>query len=155
MHRTPVLRGTWVGRFRRDLPAGQEAVAASGQVYLVIAQTFSSVQVRLFTPESSSLSLSCSVVTAQDGRMGLTWVYQNEPEYLQRQESEIHHGAAKVRLEGSPPTSLRGHYWTDRKPERTAGELEFHLLSRTVVDGHRQGEVLAATPQTPAEDAIP
>ena len=70
---------------------------------------------RLMTAESSSWLIAHKIVEANDGVFLVVGVYTNTPKLeLRGGRSEIHYGALLLQVLGEPPTSLEGHYWTDR-----------------------------------------
>ncbi len=101
------LQTNWVNPQTMQTPGPIEA-------FFVIRQTFSSVSVRMFTAESESVAVVSTIEKAEDGVSNLINVYRNTPKQGVRSRSEIHHGALTLRLEGTPPTGLRGEYWTER-----------------------------------------
>ena len=68
--------------------------------------------------------ISSTIINSGDGRYKLTGIYRNEPDLQIMERSPIHNGAFVLEVEGHPnsPTTLKGHYWTDRltKGEMTA-----------------------------------
>ena len=70
---------------------------------------------RLMTPESSSSLIADKIIQSDDGVFHVTGVYSNTPKLeLRGGQSEIHFGALMLQVINDPPTSLQGHYWTDR-----------------------------------------
>lgn len=124
----PDMRGTWKG----DLVSSWvDPVTKQGrgeiEAYLVIRQTYSTIDVRLLTAESGSISLSASIVDDSQGVNTLAVVYRNTPRVLLRSRSPIGHGGMLLYLSGSPVHQLHGEYWTDRN---TKGELTLGARSR-------------------------
>ncbi len=113
----PDLNGTWKVAIRRNTP---ERSAQEVEAYMVIRQAFSTISLRLLTPESQSETLSAHVVSRDDGIYSLTAVYRNTPRLQVRERSPVHHGALILDVRGDPPDSLAGQYWTDRLSQ---GEL--------------------------------
>ena len=67
------------------------------------------------TAESSSWLVAHKIVEENDGVFLVTGVYTNTPKLKFRGDrSEIHYGALLLQVLGDPPTTLEGHYWTDR-----------------------------------------
>ena len=113
--RRPDLRGTWQVELRsawRDPATGVETPPI--EAYLVVSQTYSTLGMRLFTAESESRLRGAEILANEDETFDGVAVYQNEPKLEFRARSPIHQGALKLCIRGSPPTSLEGHYWTDR-----------------------------------------
>jgi hypothetical protein len=108
-----VLQSKWID------PATGNQIAPIA-CYMVIRQTYSSLTLRLFTPESSSVSISASVLTTEDCVYRVAATYQNDPKIeLRNVRSEIHYGALILNVNDDPVTSLNGHYWTDRSTSGT------------------------------------
>jgi hypothetical protein len=123
----PDLRGTWKG----DLVSSWVNPATNqgrGEIeaYLVIRQTYSTIDVRLLTGESGSISLSANIVDDGQGVHTLAVVYRNTPRALIRDRSPIGHGGMLLYVSGTPVHQLHGEYWTDRN---TKGELTFGTRS--------------------------
>lgn len=117
----PYLGGTWNVSIKSDWidPATgnpREPIAA----YLAVRQTFSTMSMRLMTAESYGDLLTGEIARGADGTFRIGAIYRNEPKLLVRDRSPIHYGAFLLQVEGSPPTNLSGHYWTDRN---TKGEM--------------------------------
>jgi len=123
----PDLRGTWKGIL---VSSWVDPVTRLGrgeiEVYLVIRQTYSALDVRLLTAESSSISLSASIIEEGQGVYTLAVTYRSTPRILLRQRSPISHGGALLSVRGAPAHQMDGEYWTDRN---TKGELRFAALS--------------------------
>jgi hypothetical protein len=117
----PLLTGTWRAEVRSnwiDPITGRQIAPISA--FMVIRQTFSRLTLCLITGESMSELLGAEIVRSGDGTYRVFGVYRNEPRLGVRHRSEIHYGALELRVAGSPPERMEGHYWTDRD---TAGEL--------------------------------
>lgn len=67
------------------------------------------------------VQLPCaSIELDKDGIYRIAGIYRNEPRVeLQGERSEIHHGSLLLEVHGTPPTSMEGHYWTDRGTQGT------------------------------------
>jgi hypothetical protein len=137
--KTPRLTGTWVGKLQSDyIQAGEKESRPPVRVALVVTQLADSLNVRQYTPESSSTSVAASVSEEPGQRFTLATVYFNEPELpLQQSRSPMHYGATRLMIHGRPrkPTKLEGSYWTTRN---TSGTLEFKLVSRTRAHSFRE-----------------
>lgn len=126
----PDVRGTWKGELVSSWPdpeTGQQAGPI--EVYLVVRQTFSSVDARMFSLESESVSLSASVVNDGPELHNLFIFYRNEPKTLLREASPIHYGGMLLQVRGARVERLDGEYWTDR---RTKGQATFLKRSKRV-----------------------
>ncbi len=113
----PVVKGTWkvqlVSSWRDpaspDIPVTREG-------YLVCRQTASQLWVRLYTNESSSVSLATRLEKRGDGQFELSWIYENTPDILLHERSPIHFGSVIAQsLSDRRVTIMRGSYFTSRK----------------------------------------
>ena len=94
--------------------------------YMGVAQTLSTLQMHLMTPESESWFIA-ERITPSRSKVGyrVVGVYTNEPKtYLRGKRSEIHLGGLLLETHGpaNRPNTLTGEYWTDRK---TKGQMTF------------------------------
>lgn len=130
--KVPDLQGTWRGRLKSDWvnPDTGQGVAPI-PIVIVIRQTFASISVVMMTPESSSYSTAAEI-NALPGtdQIFITYTYTNRPKATIRDRSQIHDGAANLKVAMSPP-SLEGEYWTSRK---TRGDFEVSLESRKLAE---------------------
>jgi hypothetical protein len=123
----PYLQGTWETTLVSDYidPKTKKPVPPIPAI-VTVRQTLTAMSLRLFTRESNSFLAGNKIVQQNDGIFELIGVYQNEPRIdLRGLRSEIHFGALKLNINGIPPSSLSGHYWTDRN---TKGGM--HLVRR-------------------------
>jgi hypothetical protein len=119
----PVLCGTWQVTLQTEW-VNAKTGERPGPIdcYMVIRQTFSSLSMRLMTPESVSWLIAHNIVRSNDGTFQVAGVYMNKPDLsLRGERSEIHYGALLLDVQGQPPSSLSGHYWTDRQ---TRGKMD-------------------------------
>jgi predicted pore-forming effector associated with SMODS systems len=123
----PDLRGTWKGEVVSNW-VDPETGKGRGQIetYLVIRQTYSKLDARLLTHESSSETLSASVLSDGEGIHTVAVVYRNTPRALLRERSPIGHGGMLLHVRGTPVHQLDGEYWTDRQ---TKGEIRMAMRS--------------------------
>ena len=134
----PDLNGTWKVVIH---PTAPESSPHEVIAYMVIRQTFSTVSLRLFTAESHSETLSARVVRCDDGTCNLAAVYRNTPRLQVRERSPLHHGALLLNVQGDPPESLAGQYWTDRLSQ---GELVLSARSAALAHSFDQATRLTA-----------
>ncbi len=134
----PDLNGTWkvVIHPTAPTPPHDKVIA-----FMVIRQTFSTVSLRLFTAESHSETLSARVVRCDDGTCNLAAVYRNTSRLQVRERSPLHHGALLLNVQGDPPDSLAGQYWTDRLSQ---GELVLSARNPTLAHSFDQATKLTA-----------
>ncbi|AMA59927.1 hypothetical protein [Bradyrhizobium sp. CCGE-LA001] len=63
------------------------------------------------------------MIRNNDGVYEVIGVYQSDPDMLARgTQTEIHYGAFRYRVIGTPPKRMNGHYWTDRNTQGSAQE---------------------------------
>jgi SMODS-associating 2TM, beta-strand rich effector domain len=127
LHKRPDLRGTWKGQLGSNYldPESKELKPAI-EVYIVVRQTYSTIDVRLFSRKSSSVSLSGNFFADNIGLYTLACTYRNTPTILRRKKSPIIHGGLLMSVRGTLIHRLEGEYWTDRN---TAGEIVFTARS--------------------------
>jgi hypothetical protein len=137
----PDLRGTWKGQLQSswtDGDTGQKLGAM--EVYLVIRQTYSTIDVRLLSVESSSVSLSGNVFADSAGVYTLAYTYRLTPNVLQRERSPIRHGGTLLSIRGDPVHQVDGEYWTD---QGTRGQITFHERTKKLSHDFRQAAHMA------------
>jgi SMODS-associating 2TM, beta-strand rich effector domain len=115
----PVVSGTWRGDLESfwENEAGERPPVKT--VYLTIAQTLTTVFVRLLTDESASDQMAGSVKKAASGNWVVSYTYTNTPKLGLRKGSPLHMGGALLTILGEPPTRIEGEYWTDRDSKGT------------------------------------
>jgi hypothetical protein len=130
----PDLEGTWAGTIQstwRD--ASKKSAPPPIPVLLVIRQTFSSISCVMYSNESTSSGCAAQMTgEASSEQPRLSFIYSNQPRPTVRDRSEIHDGAAILRVAMRPKRILEGKYWTDRK---TTGEIHVLFKSRRLA-GH-------------------
>jgi hypothetical protein len=126
----PDLNGTWKGTvvsvWKR--PGDSQAMPPI-EAYFAIRQTYTTLDIRLFTSESSSELIADSIVEDTAGIHVVGGLFRNTPTLLNRHRSPMHHGAVLLNVRGNPPHALEGEYWTDRN---TKGELRFEQHSKHI-----------------------
>src|SRR5579859_2810115 len=143
LSKRPDLRGTWKGVLHSEYldPATQQR-SGPIDVYLVIRQTNSDINVRLFSAESSSVSLSGNLISDGVDVNTLVITYRTEPQLFKREQSPIAYGGMLLNVRGDKVYQLDGEYWTDRL---TRGEAKFTTRSRMIC--HDFGQASQATNQ--------
>lgn len=120
----PDISGTWSVTLRSSwVDPNTGNVIDEIRAYLVVKQTFTSIDLRLLTTESTSRQLAAQLVRLDDDEFSLAAVYRNEPKLVIRHRSAIHFGALVLPIPNPVPDTLVGEYWTDRRPTPTSGEL--------------------------------
>ena len=123
----PDLRGTWRVELQSDWidPTTQARVSVI-VCYMGVAQTLSTLQMHLMTPESESWFIAERIRPSPSGvGYQVAGVYTNKPKtHLRGDRSEIHEGGSILDTHGPAncPETLTGEYWTDRK---TKGRMTF------------------------------
>ena len=134
----PDLRGTWKGHLVSSwVDPNTQRGRGEIETYLVIRQTYSTIDVRLLTAESGSVSLSANIVADGEGIHVVAVVYRNTPRALLRERSPIGHGGMLLYVRGTPIHQLDGEYWTDRE---TKGELTLTLRSKELCHDFAQAQ---------------
>lgn len=128
----PDIQGTWHGFIISTWinPQTNEKLVPLPAL-LVIKQAFNRIDCFLYTKESSSYSTVADINKDQGGNFYLSYNYTNRPKVSFRERSEIHDGAAILRIVKSPYYTLEGEYWTSRK---TTGEMKFKFESKKLTE---------------------
>ena len=135
-----VLHGTWKGVLVSNwVDPKTDDVVPPKECYLVVHQTYSEVAVALMTEESGSRSITAGVHDPARGQCLLSAIYQNTPDLLIHDRSRIHRGGVVLEIAGSPPSSLKGYYWTDRDSK---GEMRFEAHVARTADRFEDAEKL-------------
>lgn len=122
---TPNLQGTWKGYIKSSWanPDTDETIPQI-EAYLAITQTFSSIQARLMTTESSSDLIIGKLYqnTQEMSVISIVGIYHNTSKILRRESNPMHYGSIIIQVQGNSDFTLEGEYWTDRF---TKGEIQF------------------------------
>jgi len=125
----PNLQGTWKGTI---VTTSDKSKSSEIEVYLTVRQDLKHIHLTLFTEESSSRSLAATIeIDEKLGSKFLHYNYSNQPKALVRDRSEIHNGAACLRVITNPELRLEGDYWTDRK---STGSMNFSYLKKELLE---------------------
>lgn len=122
----PNLNGTWRGELRSDSVRDGKRIDPIPAV-IRVKQTNSSIQVTLFTGESSSVSELSELKKQEDDRWRVLFTYTNKPRREVSSRSEQHQGLCELFVTGNND-SLGGTYFTSRK---TKGEMSFSEWHKT------------------------
>ena len=131
--KVPDLQGTWRGELKSDWinPETGEKINPI-PIVLVIRQTFSNIKCTLMTEESSSYSTTADInIAANSEDLYLVYNYTNRPKATIRDRSEIHDGAAILKIINKPDRCLEGEYWTSRK---TRGDMMLAFESKDLAE---------------------
>lgn len=130
----PDLQGTWKGTLEStwvDPTTGLRKPAIP--IVLVIKQSFSSISCTMHSQESTSFSNAAQISSDDEsGTLQLSYNYTSRPKATVRDRSEIHDGAAILRIIKGIPLAMEGEYWTSR---RTTGDMQLKFKSRKLADG--------------------
>ncbi|QDE69475.1 hypothetical protein BHS09_22220 [Myxococcus xanthus] len=147
------LNGTWRGTLQTNWQDPRSLQRPGPiEVFVIVRQTYSTVSARLLTDESESDLLVGKFVVSEDGVADLLGMYRNTPKQSLRTRSPIHHGAFRLRLEGTPVMTLAGEYWTDRN---TMGELRLTEHVDAKAHGVEHARTLFVPPPTAGSTALP
>ena len=84
------------------------------------------------TEESSSYSTTADInIAANSEDLYLVYNYTNRPKATTRDRSEIHDGAAILKIINKPDRCLEGEYWTSRK---TRGDMMLAFESKDLAE---------------------
>ena len=132
----PLIQGTWKVEIHSSY-FDDNGKSSPIQGIVIFRQTLSTLSMRLFTKESSSVLVAHKFQQQEDGLFQLIGTYQNIPEVqLRGNRSEIHNGTILLNVEGDPPTALKGHYWTDRK---TKGSFLLSDCKEKIANNYKEG----------------
>ena len=118
----PDIRGTWEAELKSTyIDPVTNQITAPITCYVTVRQTLNTLSFRLMSDKSNSKILAHTFIKSEDGTYQMAGVYINTPKFEQRSIlSQIHYGSVFLQINGAQPTSLEGHYWTDRN---TCGSL--------------------------------
>jgi hypothetical protein len=128
----PDVSGTWKGQIIsswKDEKTGEQRKPIDA--FLVIYQTFSTLNLRMITKESKSDLLSGNIIQNQVGPDRIAGIYNNIPNVLVRNKSPIHYGGLLLEIHYREKPILEGEYWTDRD---TKGILRFDKRMKNTCD---------------------
>jgi len=129
----PNLQGTWAGTIQTTWRnSATELTPVPIPVLLVIRQSFSSVNCVMYSRESTSSSTAAQITGEEgSGQPQLCFIYSNCPLASVRERSQMHQGAAILRIVSKPERVLEGQYWTDR---RTTGDIYVLFKSKKLIE---------------------
>lgn len=128
----PDISGTWEVLLISDYVNPDTGKVVDPKIcYMRIYQTYSKISMRLMTDESSSEIVAASVHQSTADGFRVVGVYVNEPKILIHERSPIHYGGISLAIQGKPPSTLEGSYWTTRK---TRGEMKLSKRNTSLFD---------------------
>ncbi len=119
----PDLSGTWKGQITslwKDEKTGEQIPPIDA--FLVVHQTYSSLNLRMITKESRSDLLSGNIIPNSSGPHKIAGIFENIPSIMVRERSPIHYGGILLEFHNGDFPALEGEYWTDRDSK---GYLKF------------------------------
>jgi len=128
----PNLQGTWMGHLQstwEDPEVGKKMEPIP--VQFCIKQSFEAISITMFTAESESQSQAALFIEEPDGTQRLKYTYTNKPDATVRSRSEIHEGAASLKIIEASGLELYGDYWTSRK---STGSIRIKRASSKLSD---------------------
>ena len=133
----PDLQGVWkvtIKSVKFNDHSAQSSNAVVG--YAQFDQTASSLNMRLYTEDSRSVTIAYSI-KADHSQFRLVTVYVNRPRVKERaRDGTIHNGTAIYEFRGYSPEKVVGEYWTE-KP--SWGEIELSDRRRDEIDSYDAG----------------
>lgn len=136
----PRIQGTWWGELRSNY-TDPVTGRTSGPipVAFVIRQSATGLVARLYSQESSSVSIAATLMV-DDEHPVLAGVYRNEPRLPRQDTSRMHYGGIKLQVIDGAEKRLHGTYWTDRG---TWGEIELRFVTARRAHGFVDASELA------------
>jgi hypothetical protein len=128
------VSGTWKGQIIstwKDEKTGE--MIPPIDAFLVIHQTYSTLNLRMITKESKSNLLSGNFIPNDAGPQKIAGIYNNIPNLSVRDKNPIHYGGLLLEIHIGEKTILEGEYWTDRD---TKGTLRFDKRVRKTSDNY-------------------
>lgn len=144
LSKRPDIRGTWKGVLQSDWKDENGETIDPIEIFMVIHQTFSSIYLRMLSPESSSVTLAAAINQEIDGQFSIAVIYRNEPQLSIRDRSPIHHGGMKLVVVGEDKQRLQGEYWTERK---TTGSIVLTRISEEKAMDYESAQKIVSDPQ--------
>lgn len=136
----PILHGTWHGHLASTwAPDGQKPGDNRYEAFLVITQSFTSIQILLITLESKSRSVIADIVKNGPEDFSIFYHYGNTPRIEVREGSPIHMGGTSFEVFDVRPQELEGEYWTSRK---SGGSMAFKRISNKRIGSFTDGKKL-------------
>ena len=137
----PDLRGTWRGTLETDWNNGATSAPRDPiACFMVVKQTWTSIQLKQLTAESTSALVTGAIARVGDDEFVVAGVYDNWPNILLRQtRSPSHRGAIVLEPHGRPVSRLAGEYWTERSTRR---RVELTERRKKRVTGCKEAEEL-------------
>lgn len=124
----PNLNGSWLGEIKSTWKDSLGNTPPPIKAMLVIKQTFSTISCVMYTEEMDSFSTAAQIYEDDEsGILRLSYNYISRTKQVVRDRSEIHDGAAILKIISQPERELLGDYWTSRK---TTGDIKLKFYSK-------------------------
>ena len=133
----PDLNGLWRGTLQTTwVDPATLRIPSPIDVTLAIKQSFVRISCVMRTDQMNSRSFLADFWLDGDEQIRkLGYCYFSTPRQSVREQSAPHQGTVIFEIVGSPPSRLRGEYWTDRK---TTGEVELVFERPGVLDERKR-----------------
>ncbi|WP_139146544.1 hypothetical protein [Arthrobacter sp. SW1] len=136
----PVLHGTWHGHLVSTwAPESQQSTNNRYEAFLVVTQSFTSIQIVLITEQSKSRSVIADIVRNSADDFSVFYHYGNTPRVEVRDGSPIHMGGTSFEVFDVNPQNFEGEYWTSRK---SGGSMTFQRISNKRIGNFADGKKL-------------
>lgn len=112
INKTPNIAGSYSAKFISDFDRKKR------NVNFIIKQDLFNAYISYDTKESESKSICSNLVEEIAGDWSLIYIYNNQPNNLERKHSEIHQGTCIMKIKNNKIVS--GKYYTDRN---TKGDI--------------------------------
>lgn len=147
----PYLGGTWHGWIKstwQDPLTGSEP--SPMPAILTIRQSFVRISCVMRTREMTSGSYTADFWLDVDNQVRrLAYNYHSDPLATLHDRSVPHNGTMLLDIVGSPPTKLKGPYWTGRK---TTGEVELTFRTKKYLDDFPANLATDLAPPSPSSN---
>ncbi|MDZ4352724.1 MAG: hypothetical protein U1B81_08905 [Arthrobacter sp.] len=136
----PILHGTWRGQLNSNwIPSTTEKSEGPYEAFLVVTQTFTTLQISLITEQSKSRSVIADIVKNGSDDFSVFYHYGNTPKVEVRDGSPIHMGGVSFEVFDVRPSRLEGEYWTSRN---SGGSMIFDYVSNQRIGSFSDGKKL-------------
>lgn len=136
----PILHGTWYGRLNSNwVSPDAEKPEGPYEAFLVVTQTFTTLQISLMTEQSKSRSVIADIVKNTADDFSVFYHYGNTPRVDVRDGSPIHMGGVSFEVFDVRPSKLEGEYWTSRN---SGGSMTFDHISNKRIGSFNDGKKL-------------
>lgn len=135
----PDIRGFWHVELNSTYidPVTKQKIPTI-KAYVAIKETLTTLSFKLMTEKADSLLLAHTFIKRIDGSFQMAGIYLNEPKFEQRmKDSKIHYGSVLLQINSFNPSSIEGHYWTDRE---TSGSMLLTQRTNKIYDSYEEAQ---------------